>query len=75
MQMRDSGLWSVWEIIWLVIYCFLVDQDFSGGRRIQGMVRILWVNICMGIISSVLLFIIGQIHWGISNIGCCFMLL
>lgn len=67
MQMRASGLCCVWRFIWLVIYSFLVAQDFSGGRRIQGMVRMLWVNIRMGIVAlsdGVCLIIIGQVHQG-----------
>lgn len=70
MQMRDSGLRSVWMFIWLVIYSFLVAQDFSGGRRIQGIVRILWVNIRIGIVAlfgGVWLSIIDQLYQGV----CC----
>lgn len=70
MQMRDSGLCSVWMFIWLVIYSFLVAQDFSGGRRIQGMVRILWVNIRIGIVAlsgGVWLSIIDQLYQEV----CC----
>ena len=70
MQMRDSGLCSVEIFIWLVIYSFLVAQDLSGGKRIQGMVRMLWVNIRIGIVAlsdGVWLSIINQFYWGV----CC----
>lgn len=60
------------------MYFFLVSHDFSGGRRIQGMVRMLWVNIRMRIVAlsdGVCLIIIGQVYQGDIEGWVLFMLL